>query len=212
MHAVITYTLTARGCYNNPMTTKQKNKKTENDCDDIVASAKNAGAKGGALIKKALVTDCRKRMMLDFYQSISNFIIDALIIAVLLVLLLGTVQIFLRFPAMIKEDFFTTVSHNMLNDIMVVFIFVELFRVLVDYFKEERVKITYIADATLVFIFKEIWIRFSEHSFDPLKVLAMSAAILAVAVVRTTAVRFSPVIKLENKESSESKEHHIQDV
>ncbi|MBI4733250.1 MAG: phosphate-starvation-inducible PsiE family protein [Rubrobacteridae bacterium] len=82
-----------------------------------------------------------------------------------------------------------------------------------DYFKEERVKITYIADATLVFIFKEIWVRFSEQSFDPMRILAMSAAILAVAAVRTTAVRFSPVIKLDKKEgSSESKSQQVQEM
>jgi uncharacterized membrane protein (DUF373 family) len=149
-------------------------------------------ANSGTLLQNALTAGSRKRIMLSIYQEIGNLIIDALIIAVLLVLLMGTVQIFARFPAMLKEDFFLTVSHNMLNDIMVVFIFVELFRVLVDYFKEERVKITYIADATLVFIFKEIWVRFSEQSFDPLRILAMSGAILAVAAVRTTAVRFSP--------------------
>jgi uncharacterized membrane protein (DUF373 family) len=147
----------------------------------------------GRILQETLTADNRKRIMLTAYQTVGNIIVDALIISVLFVLVVGTVQIFVRFPSMIKEDFFTTVSHSVLNDIMVVFIFVELLRVLIDYFKEERVKITYIADATLVFIFKEIWVRFSEPSFDPLKILAMSGAILAVAAVRTTAVRFSPL-------------------
>jgi uncharacterized membrane protein (DUF373 family) len=168
-------------------------------------------AEQNSFIQNALIPDCRKRMMLSVYQSIGNFIIDLLIIAVLVVLVMGTAQIFIRIPAMIKEDFFSTVSHNMLNDIMVVFIFVELFRVLVDYFKEERVKITYIADATLVFIFKEIWVRFSEHSFDPLKILAMSGAILAVAAVRTTAVRFSP-IKSPKDDKDKSIKQQVQEV
>ncbi len=75
---------------------------------------------------------------------------------------------------------------------MVIFIFVELFRVLLDYFKEERVKITYIADATLVFTFKEVWIRFSEPSFEPVKILAMGGAMLAVTAVRTLAIIYSP--------------------
>lgn len=176
------------------MATGQKTKKTGDS---------NIDKSNAKMLRQALTADSRKRFMFTAYRTTGNFIIDALIIAVLLVLLMGTFQIFIRFPSMIKDDFFSTVSHSVLNDIMVVFIFVELFRVLVDYFKEERVKITYIADATLVFIFKEIWVRFSEPSFDPLRILAMSGAILAVAAVRTTAVRFSPIKTYRDDTSQE---------
>lgn len=141
--------------------------------------------------RKVFLADCRKKVLTKSYRSASNFIIDALIIAVLLVLLAGTAQILIRLPHILVADF-SMVFRNILNDVMVVFIFVELFRVLLDYFKEERVKITYIADATLVFTFKEVWIRFSEPSFDPVKILAMGATMLVVAIVRTLAILYSP--------------------
>ncbi|MDP2210557.1 MAG: phosphate-starvation-inducible PsiE family protein [Candidatus Aquicultor sp.] len=145
-----------------------------------------------AVLKKIFVTDCRKKVLIKSYRSVSNLIIDALIIAVLIALVAGTVRIFLHLPSTLSQDYFSGVFHNLLNDVMVIFIFVELFRVLLDYFKEERVKITYIADATLVFTFKEIWIRFSETDFDPIKILAMAGAMLAVVAVRTLAVIYSP--------------------
>ncbi len=145
-----------------------------------------------AVLRKIFVTDCRKRVLTKFYRAVSNFIIDALIIAVLFALLAGTLQIFIRLPVAFSKDFFSHVFHRLLNDVMVIFIFVELFRVLLGYFKEERVKITYIADATLVFTFKEIWVRFSDQSFEPIKILAMGAAMLVVVIVRTLAVLFSP--------------------
>ena len=145
-----------------------------------------------AVFKKIFVTDCRKKVLTKSYRSVSNLIIDALIIAVLLALVAGTVRIFLRLPSTLSQDYFSGVFHNLLNDVMVIFIFVELFRVLLDYFKEERVKITYIADATLVFIFKEIWIRFSQPDFEPIKILAMGSAMLAVTTVRTLAIVYSP--------------------
>lgn len=141
---------------------------------------------------KLFIAEYRKRVLIAFYQALSNLIIDALIIALLIILVIGTVKIFVRLPANLSEDFFSLVFHSILNDVMVVFIFVELFRVLIEYFKEERVKITYIADATLVFTFKEIWVRFSEPDFDALKILAMGGTMLAVAAVRTMAVIYSP--------------------
>lgn len=146
---------------------------------------------GSVVLRKIFLTDCRKKVLVKSYRSVSNIIIDALIIAVLIALLTGTVQVFIRLPSTLTKDF-SLVFRNLLNDVMVIFIFVELFRVLLDYFKEERVKITYIADATLVFTFKEIWIRFSEPSFEPVKILAMGGAMLAVAAVRTLAIIYSP--------------------
>ncbi|MBS3908515.1 MAG: phosphate-starvation-inducible PsiE family protein [Actinobacteria bacterium] len=145
-----------------------------------------------AVFKKIFVADCRKKVLIKSYRSVSNLIIDALIIAVLLALVAGTVRIFLRLPATLSQGYLSGVFYNLLNDVMVIFIFVELFRVLLDYFKEERVKITYIADATLVFTFKEIWIRFTQPDFEPAKILAMGATMLAVATVRTLAVIYSP--------------------
>lgn len=144
------------------------------------------------ILRKILLADCRKKVLSVSYRSVSNLIIDALIIVVLLALLAGTVQILFRLPHLMRQDLFSVGFHSLLNDVMVVFIFVELFRVLLDYFKEERVKITYIADATLVFTFKEVWVRFSEPSFDTTKILAMGGAMLAVAIVRTLAVIYSP--------------------
>ncbi len=146
---------------------------------------------GSVILRKIFLTDCRKKVLVKSYRSVSNLIIDALIIAVLIALLIGTIQIFIHLPSTLTKDF-SSVFRSLLNDVMVIFIFVELFRVLLDYFKEERVKITYIADATLVFTFKEVWIRFSEPSFEPVKILAMGGAMLAVTAVRTLAIIYSP--------------------
>ncbi|MHB8841715.1 MAG: phosphate-starvation-inducible PsiE family protein [Candidatus Aquicultor sp.] len=154
--------------------------------------AKQNGNYINLVLRKIIRADCRKKALSVSYRSISNLIIDVLIVIVLLALLAGTIQILIRLPHLITGDLFSTGFHSLLNDVMIVFIFVELFRVLLDYFKEERVKITYIADATLVFTFKEIWIRFSEQSFDTAKILAMGGAMLAVAIVRTLAVIYSP--------------------
>ncbi|HEY3373706.1 MAG TPA: phosphate-starvation-inducible PsiE family protein [Candidatus Aquicultor sp.] len=156
------------------------------------AIAQEERTKNVSVLQKLFIAEYRKRTVTRFYQSVNTLIIDALIVAVLIILLAGTARIFIHLPASISQDILSMGFHGILNDIMVVFIFVELFRVLIDYFKEERVKITYIADATLVFTFKEIWVRFSEPNFDSMKILAMSAAMLAVATVRTLAVIYSP--------------------
>ncbi|MHB0977420.1 MAG: phosphate-starvation-inducible PsiE family protein [Candidatus Aquicultorales bacterium] len=139
----------------------------------------------------------RKVVLLGIYRRVAQFIIDVLIIAVLLTLVGGTVRVFSTMSWALSGKPIEEVFPHVLNDVMVVFIFVELFRVLVDYFKEERVKITYIADATIVFILKEIWVRFTVEKIVALEALAMVGVLLAVGLIRVMALWRSPGSKAE---------------
>ncbi len=134
----------------------------------------------------------RKDILLFVYRRTAQLIIDALILAVLFTLLVGAVRVFMSVYGAVSGTELEEVFYRVLNDVMVVFIFVELFRVLVEYFKEERVKITYIADATIVFILKEIWVRFTAKSVTTAEALAMVAVLLAVGAIRLMAVWRSP--------------------
>ncbi len=100
------------------------------------------------------------------YRKTAQLIIDALIIAVLLTLLKRCSGLCEDIERIFRPEF-SKFLHSGLEKVMMIFVFVELFRVLIEYFKEERVKLTYIADATLVFILKEIWVRFATKSISP---------------------------------------------
>lgn len=145
----------------------------------------------------------RKDVLLFVYRRVAQLIIDALIIAVLITLLVGVVRVFMSVYGAISGRNLEEVFYTVLNDVMVVFIFVELFRVLVEYFKEERVKITYIADATIVFILKEIWVRFTARSVTTSEAFAMVAVLLAVGIIRFMAVWRSPGMRSLERESYE---------
>ncbi|MBI4744355.1 MAG: phosphate-starvation-inducible PsiE family protein [Actinobacteria bacterium] len=117
---------------------------------------------------------------------------DLLIIAVLAALAVGTVKVFLNFASFTSYKSLHRGFSQILNDVLVVFVFLELFRSLLEYFKEERVKITYLADATLVFLFKEVWVSFFFSETQWIRMVSLASILLITSIIRTLAVIYSP--------------------
>ena len=55
-----------------------------------------------------------------------------------------------------------------------------------------RIRITFIIDAALVFLVREVMIGLYKHALGPADVAALAALLLVLGAVRLTTVRFSP--------------------
>jgi uncharacterized membrane protein (DUF373 family) len=71
------------------------------------------------------------------------------------------------------------------------FIILELFKSLVEYFREHRLKLTFIVDATLVFILREVMIGLYQHQSSPLQIGALAILALVLGCLRTLAIIYS---------------------
>jgi len=63
----------------------------------------------------------------------------------------------------------------------------------VEYFREHRLKLTFIVDATLVFILREVMIGLYQHQSSPLQIAALAFLALVLGGVRTLAIMYSPM-------------------
>jgi len=112
-----------------------------------------------------------------------------------LVLAVGLVRLFSEIWAImatreLKEAFGFTVT-----SLLTFFIILELFKSLVEYFREHRLKLTFIVDATLVFILREVMIGLYQHQATPLQIAALALLALVLGAVRTLAIIYSPMEK-----------------
>jgi uncharacterized membrane protein (DUF373 family) len=112
---------------------------------------------------------------------------------VLLVLGMGLARLFWEVWTLmavheLKEAFGLTVTN-----LLTFFVLLELFKSLVEYFREHRLKLTFIVDATLVFILREVMIGLYQHQNAPLQIAALAMLLLALAGVRTLAIIYSPM-------------------
>lgn len=132
-----------------------------------------------------------------------------LIFFVVLVLAIGLFRLFwdvwtVMARQELKEAFAYTVTH-----LLTFFIILELFKSLVEYFREHHLKLTFIIDATLVFILREVMIGLYQQQSSPAQIAALALMALVLGAVRTLAIIYSPmehrlVEKLQqNRESAE---------
>lgn len=90
----------------------------------------------------------------------------------------------------LREAFGFTVTN-----LLTFFVILELFKSLVEYFREHRLKLTFIVDATLVFILREVMIGLYQHQSPPLQIAALALLAQVLGGVRTLASIYFPMEK-----------------
>ena len=130
---------------------------------------------------------------LIFFNRVMDLFFKSLIFFVILVLAMGMMRLFwevwrIMAASELKEAFTFTVTN-----LLTFFIIMELFKSLVEYFREHRLKLTFIVDATLVFLLREIMISLYQHQSPPLQIAALALLALVLGAVRTLAIIYSPI-------------------
>ncbi len=80
----------------------------------------------------------------------------------------------------------------MVTSLLSMFIVIELLKSIIEYFRFHRLKITFIADAAIVFVLREAMIGLYQHSLEALDIIALAVLLLITGGVRTLAILFSP--------------------
>ena len=130
---------------------------------------------------------------LTFFNRVMDLFFKLLIFFVIIVLGMGLVRLFWeiwRIMAVreLKDAFSFTVTN-----LLTFFIILELFKSLVEYFREHRLRLTFIVDATLVFILREVMISLYQHQSPPLLITALAFLALVLGILRTLAIIYSPM-------------------
>ena len=132
---------------------------------------------------------------LTFFNQVMDVFFKLLIFFVVLVLGTGLIKLFWEVWQVmalreLREAFGFTVTN-----LLTFFVILELFKSLVEYFREHRLKLTFIVDATLVFILREVMIGLYQHQSPPLQIAALALLALVLGGVRTLAIIYSPMEK-----------------
>lgn len=126
-------------------------------------------------------------------RKVVDMLITLMIPLVIAALMLGIARTFLDLRVVLQSPGMGKAFDLMVSNILSTFVVVELLRSVLDYFELHRLKITYITDAAIVFVLREIMIGLYGHSMGSREVVALAVLILVLGGVRTLAVLFSPV-------------------
>jgi uncharacterized membrane protein (DUF373 family) len=136
---------------------------------------------------------------MKYFTRIVDSMIKFMVPIVIIALMMGIARVILDLRAVFGSRTIAAAFDMMVTNILSMFIVIELLRSIIEYFTVHRLKITFITDAALVFVLREIMIGLYQHSLETGMIIALAALILVIGAIRTLAVVYSPEKFLETE-------------
>lgn len=117
----------------------------------------------------------------------TTFILYVLVIA----LILGMIKILLDLRFII-DDSLENGFRRIVSSVLSIFIVIDLFKTFVDFHEHERIKLTYVTDAAILVLLREITIGIYSQEFSYEFILCLSFLLLVLGLIRVMAIMYSP--------------------
>ncbi|MCQ1535731.1 hypothetical protein FTO70_08580 [Methanosarcina sp. KYL-1] len=117
----------------------------------------------------------------------TTFILYVLVIA----LILGMVKIVLDLRFII-DDSLENGFKRIVSSVLSIFIVIDLFKTFVDFHEHERIKLTYVTDAAILVLLREITVGIYAQEFGYEFILCLSFLLLVLGLIRVMAIKYSP--------------------
>lgn len=92
------------------------------------------------------------------FRKVVDIIVKLLIPFAILALMMGFARALLGLKDVFKSPTITAGFEKMVTDLLSMFVVIELLRSIIEYFDVNRLRLTFIIDATIVFILREVMI------------------------------------------------------
>ncbi|WP_035588841.1 phosphate-starvation-inducible PsiE family protein [Hippea jasoniae] len=129
-----------------------------------------------SIVKKAM----------DVILYILSILILLVIVLYLFRLIFDLKDIVMQFPPTSK-----TMSRAV-EEVLNLFVLIEFFRGAMSYFDFDRIKLSYITDAAIVFVLREVMISTFYHRLDFKMAIAYSVVMLSIIALRTLTIIYTP--------------------
>ena len=125
---------------------------------------------------------------LKLFERVIEIVFGIMLLFIVLAIVIGTIHLFLRLPDLLAWEDSTRHYVRIVSDVLTLFILVELSRSLADYFTAHRLRMTFIVDAGIVFILRELVVKLFEAKIDTAEIYALSALIAVLGALRIGSV------------------------
>jgi uncharacterized membrane protein (DUF373 family) len=131
-------------------------------------------------------------MISEKIKKIFDIIIDVVFSIILLFItigiMVGAVRLFSTTWALMTSHGITGQYLKIITDVLTLYVLIELSRSLVEYFNVHKLRLTYIVDATIVFVLREILIALFKHEIKPEMLYALSTFLFILGALRVSSI------------------------
>ncbi len=129
-----------------------------------------------------------KERFLQIFGRTIDVVFATMLVFITLGIVVGVLRLFLNLGNLMTTKAVTGSYLPIISDVLTLFILVELSRSLVDYFDANRLRLSFIVDAGIVFVLREVMIKLYEHKISVEEVLALSLLLLVLGALRVASV------------------------
>jgi len=126
------------------------------------------------------------------FRVVVHWIVKLLIPLSIVALMMGVARVLVDLVHIYRSPTIAEGFDRIVADILSMFVVVELLKSVVEYFEVHRLKLTFVIDAAVVFLLREVMIGVYRHTLDGGQLTAMAALLLVLGVFRVAAVRWPP--------------------
>ena len=122
------------------------------------------------------------------FRRAVDWIVKLLIPLAIVALAMGIARVFLDVWQVWRGPSIAAAFDVIVTDILSMFVVIELLRSVVEYFEIHRLKITFILDAAVVFVLREVMIGLYKREMHAADIAALAAMLLVMGAVRIAAI------------------------
>ncbi|HLA75308.1 MAG TPA: phosphate-starvation-inducible PsiE family protein [Gammaproteobacteria bacterium] len=125
---------------------------------------------------------------LQIFEKVIGVVLNVMLLFITLGIIIGVLRLFLNMGDLLGEHDITVNYLHIISDVLTLFVLIELSRSLVDYFTTHRLRMTFIVDAGIVFLLREVMIGIFEHKITPQEIYSLSALLFVLGALRIGSV------------------------
>jgi uncharacterized membrane protein (DUF373 family) len=122
------------------------------------------------------------------YDKFVDGVFAIILVFIISGIAIGAVMLFGSVWSLLNSGGITGHYIGLITDVLTLYVLVELSRSLVEYFHTHKLRLTFIVDAAIVYVIREILIALYKHALEPEMLYAFSAFLLVLGIIRTAAV------------------------
>lgn len=142
------------------------------------------------------------RKIKPLFNKTVDAVFGIILVFIMLGIAIGTLQLFVTTWKLLAFEGITGHYIDIIADVLTLYVLIELSRSLVEYFETHKLRLTFIADAAIVFVLREILISLFKHELNVEMIYALSFFILVLG-----AVRISSILVYQREKRIEQKNH-----
>ena len=118
------------------------------------------------------------------FERVTSVVFAVMLVFLTLGIIIGTGRLFLLLIELFRDSNVAEGYLHVVSEVLSLFVLIELSRSLVEYFSVNRLRLTFIVDAAIVFVLREVMIGLFETKLAVDKVYALSALLLVLGLLR----------------------------